>query len=591
MTHQHVLLLSRAGGNGWLRPTLLCVCYLFAAFFCRTPVAAQDYIFENEPKKVALVIGNENYRHLAPLPSARADGEMMTQRLREIGFEVDYYPDVATVEQFEDVIIPVFRAKLAKGAFVVFFFSGHGFSYGPDNFLAPTRMPLSINKSKVTRYAIAVDAFKDLVATYRPGLVMVFVDACRSIGGFVINDELGRNVVSKGYKEPKNSHKGVNSYIVYATKPGEIAAGSAVFGQMSIFTQGLHDRIGSEGQPFDSMINDVSAWVLAASNGEQDPGNHDWSKTDPYFKPTAQNLEDQKRLWLAALDTRDALQIETFFHRYSVSRHAAASRQWLADDLYKEKPDPHTSVSPAAVERAWSAPGEAAAGIRRLSISSLAFKRSVEASQERELRLLSDEEIGLVSSAAAPRAGDSLQFSVAALDAHGTVVATRDLEARTESNTSAAATSILSGAELQIQGKTVGADGDTYMRVMTRDVESPLLINVSQFLEQPRLLYLGQSLLEIVALPRSDGNHDLVDDDAIEEAVAALKARGLKTTWVSLSTAAAEDESERDARALRLADAAHVLKRAGVEGTRITTVSGVDDFVGGGVRLRFFGIR
>jgi hypothetical protein len=42
---------------------------------------------------------------------------------------------------------------------------------------------------------------------------------------------------------------------------------------------------------------------------------------------------------------------------------------------------------------------------------------------------------------------------------------------------------------------------------------------------------------------------------------------------------------------LGLAHAEYILKRAGIEGTRITSVSGREDFTGGGVRIRFFGFK
>src|SRR5690348_5664186 len=51
------------------------------------------YLIEKEPKKVALVIGNKNYKHLSPIESAQMDGEMMTSRLTELGFDVVYRPD------------------------------------------------------------------------------------------------------------------------------------------------------------------------------------------------------------------------------------------------------------------------------------------------------------------------------------------------------------------------------------------------------------------------------------------------------------------------------------------------------------------
>src|SRR2546422_6390644 len=126
--------------------SLVFLAYLFSTFLLVSPVRGQDnncdhdYICEKDPKRIALVIGNSNYTNLASIPSAMADAEMMRHRLVELGFDVDFHLDVRTVFQSEQDVLPSFRQKLTTGDFIVFYFSGHGFSYGADNFIAPTEL-------------------------------------------------------------------------------------------------------------------------------------------------------------------------------------------------------------------------------------------------------------------------------------------------------------------------------------------------------------------------------------------------------------------------------------------------------------------
>jgi len=92
-----------------------------------------------------------------------------------------------------------------------------------------------------------------------------------------------------------------------------------------------------------------------------------------------------------------------------------------------------------------------------------------------------------------------------------------------------------------------------------------------------------------------------VDPDPIRAALAELKAQGWKITWVSLSTAATVDEVEQETRAARMANAEFILKHSDVPlfisgsnsniASRITSVSGREDFSGDVVRIRFFGVR
>jgi hypothetical protein len=600
----------------------ICVVYSFTILLPLPSAASEDnpcpkgdYTCEREPKKLALVIGNEGYKTLAPIPSSRPDAEMAAKILTDLGFVVDLHIDVKTLREFQYDILLEFAKKVAEGDFVVFYFSGHGFSHGPHNFLAPTEMPLSIKERDITRHAISVESVEDFFIGLSPGLTMFFIDACRSIPGFIVSDEQNRNVVGKGYSLPVNYNESANSMIAYATKPGKVASGSAAPGQLSIFTRALIEHLSAEGLPFSAVFDELSANVKVQTDSEQVPGLYDWSQTDPYLKPTSKNLDDVKEYWLATLQTGSYEKVQIFSLRYSVSRYSAAVRNWLADNRENYQARRFTLASPVAIERAWRPTNEDRVGVRRLALP-FGFERSIEESKEESLQKMSDQEIGLVPSGTSrqkiaqlqtgeeyiisqgspnmPRGKfyrDSLGFSLANIDAHGTVVTTQSFVARTEPSISAPLVEqIPSGTELKIDSITFGPDETIWVSALTPRHTSPFYIKIEPG-TTPVPLELGQSIKEIIALPRPKSIPELVDPLSIDKALAELKAQGWKITWVSLATAQTDDERERDTRAAWIVSAEYILKRAGIDGRRITSVSGTRDFSGDGVRVRFFGVQ
>src|SRR5690349_8522222 len=119
---------------------------IFYCFCCSHSAFPDDYLFEREPGRHALVIGNSNYQHISGIPSAALDAQKVAARLRELNFNVTEPGELVSVRALEDEILPAFRKPIDPGDLVVFYFSGHGFSYGPSNYLAPTALPAQVNE-------------------------------------------------------------------------------------------------------------------------------------------------------------------------------------------------------------------------------------------------------------------------------------------------------------------------------------------------------------------------------------------------------------------------------------------------------------
>ena len=620
---------SPRGGRHTRRPSWLALACVISSLALWLPPAAAanvSYPCDGESKKVALVIGNENYAQLAKIPSAGEDAKQMRDRLIELGFQVMYVPDVPTRDVFQNQVLKDFRRMIDGGELAVVYFSGHGFAHRQNNYLVPTQMPLKLTEAGISAHAISVEAVEDRLASESPGLIMFFIDACRTLGDFDIVNEEGQSVIAKGggLAEPRDLKLGVNSIISYATRHGTKATGTGAPGQMSVFTWHLLRHLSVEGKPFLEVFRRVAAEVRLRTNEEQVPHPYLFSQTDPYLKPTEDIIVQQREAWESVIDTEyDAVKV--FYYMNSVGPCAASVRKWLEDNLgratrYTGGPSAaasgneraaatlfedalgsaqrHTGVSPIAVDRAWRPNSEERVGVQRLSVSLFAFNRSLTEEQTEELSGASDAEIGLVRSGTSLQSVDSFAYSLAAIDAHEKVVARRTLSGLSEPSAgSMTVASIPSGSQLLINGVTVGADAQTYVSASTAHNAKYFFIRVPDQVATLEPLELGRSVKEIVVPPRPDGLPELVDPKPIRAALEELRRQGWQVTWVSLAAAPADAEGEREQelqrnrRLMRLMNAEHILKRAGVEGKRITSVAGRDDFSGDGVRVRFFGIQ
>jgi hypothetical protein len=108
----------------------LCAAVLATAL-ASTPAFAQ--------KKVALVIGNDDYKNIPALKKAVNDARTMGETLRSLGFEVIEANNVSRRQMSETLL--AFDRALTQGDTAFFFFAGHGFEIQGDNYLLPVDVP------------------------------------------------------------------------------------------------------------------------------------------------------------------------------------------------------------------------------------------------------------------------------------------------------------------------------------------------------------------------------------------------------------------------------------------------------------------
>src|SRR3954467_11361984 len=90
-------------------------------------------------KRVALVIGNNDYKYVPKLQKAVNDARTMGNTLKQLGFEVKVAEN-QNRQQFSQTLLAL-HASLGPGDTAFFFYAGHGFEIAGQNLLPRTDVP------------------------------------------------------------------------------------------------------------------------------------------------------------------------------------------------------------------------------------------------------------------------------------------------------------------------------------------------------------------------------------------------------------------------------------------------------------------
>lgn len=154
---------------------LLCVLFVAGCLTSSLLLGAQS-ADENQPRRVALVIGNSAYK-TAPLRNPKSDAKAITKSLESVGFEVTTELD-RTKQQIEDDIDAV-TDGLKTGDAVLFFYAGHGLELDNTNYLVPVDASVK-RKHHVTQRCVRADYVSQAMEGSGASLRVIIFDACRN---------------------------------------------------------------------------------------------------------------------------------------------------------------------------------------------------------------------------------------------------------------------------------------------------------------------------------------------------------------------------------------------------------------------------
>lgn len=147
-----------------LRP-LLC---LYALLCCAALPA--------HAKRIALVIGNDNYAQVTKLEKAGNDAEAMARELAAAGFEVRKHRDL----NFKQMVVAfeAFFDKIRGGDEVAVFYAGHGVQTDRGSYLLPTDVE-GETQSQIEKVSYSVNGLLEELDRIKPRFSLLIVDACR----------------------------------------------------------------------------------------------------------------------------------------------------------------------------------------------------------------------------------------------------------------------------------------------------------------------------------------------------------------------------------------------------------------------------
>ncbi len=226
-----------------------------------TPTKPQ--VTRSNEKRLALIIGNEQYQNGQNLKNPVNDADLMSETLKNLGFEV--IKQTNTNKHIMTESIRKFSKKLPYYNVGLFYYAGHGIQVDGLNYLIPVDAQLN-EKSDCKFEAVSVNFIVEEFDKYPNNTNIVILDACRN-NPFRSWDRGG----DRGFKAIYPSS---GTIISFATSEGATAS-DGVYGKNGLFTKELVKQMKIP-QPIESVFKKTRVEVEKQSNNAQSP--QEWTK-------------------------------------------------------------------------------------------------------------------------------------------------------------------------------------------------------------------------------------------------------------------------------------------------------------------------
>jgi hypothetical protein len=214
--------------------------------------------------RIALVIGQSNYRAVVALPNPSNDAKAVSQLLSEAGFEVLGAADLSQSEMREK--ISEFAAQMAaKGpdTIALVFYAGHGLQIDGENFLLPVDVDPK-READIPLEAVRLNDILNTLTSVPSKMRIVLLDACRNNPFPAINQSAGHGLA---IVDAKIGAPG--TFLSFSTSPGAEAEDGS--GADSPYTSALLLVAKEPGLSIEDIFKRVRVSVNKATDGRQTP--------------------------------------------------------------------------------------------------------------------------------------------------------------------------------------------------------------------------------------------------------------------------------------------------------------------------------
>jgi len=225
--------------------------------------------------RLALVIGNADYKYAGDLANAINDARDIKETLENLGFNVIKYENCT--QKIMKRAIDVFGKRLKNYDVGLFFYAGHGVQVRGFNYLIPTDARLEY-KSDTEYDCVRADRVLRKMESAASKTNIVILDACRE-NPFERSWQRGGRGKGLAFM---NAPSG--SLIAYATSPGETAL-DGLGGRNGVYTSALLEHIATPNINILQMFQRVRSTVMDKTKNEQIPWEATSLRGDYYFLP------------------------------------------------------------------------------------------------------------------------------------------------------------------------------------------------------------------------------------------------------------------------------------------------------------------
>lgn len=237
-------------------------------------------------RRVALVIGNNDYQQVSKLEKAVNDAEAVGRELAKIGFDVVTLTNAGQKKMNQ--AINQFADKLAGGGVGVLFFAGHGLQINNQNFLLPVDMDLPRNPNDVADQAISLQVVQDKLADAKARFALLVIDACRNNP---LPQQAGRSIGStRGLAQPAAPNGQIVLFSAGAHQEALDKLSDGDNNPNGLFTREFLPMISSPGVSATEALRKTRTAVIQKAKAvghDQHPALYDQTDGDFYFVPGA----------------------------------------------------------------------------------------------------------------------------------------------------------------------------------------------------------------------------------------------------------------------------------------------------------------
>lgn len=230
----------------------------------------------------ALVIGNDSYKTVTKLLTAREDAKAIAAGLTRVGYQVTLKTDLD--RQGMNAAIRNFKSQVEGGDEIAIFYAGHGVQLSNTNFLLPIDIS-GETEEQLKDDAVPLQRLLDDIADKHAKFTLALIDACRDNPFKASN---GRSIGGTRGLSPTTAATG--QMIVFSAGTGQQALdklGPDDLDKNGVFTRVLLKQLDTQGVSIDKLVRNVRMEVvgLAKSVGhDQVPAIYDQVVGDFYFR-------------------------------------------------------------------------------------------------------------------------------------------------------------------------------------------------------------------------------------------------------------------------------------------------------------------